>query len=85
MARGVLSGKSQRVAIMAFRDDRVHHRVLFLFHKLTRVMFADGLTKEGCLDQLLLRYATGKRKITLLENQAIRYQRANLHLEATEN
>eukprot|EP00959_Pyramimonas_sp_CCMP1952_P226463 4734987-Pyramimonas_sp.AAC.1 len=51
--RGIPSDKSQRVAIMTFREDRLHHRILSTLHVPTRVMLADGLIKEGWCDQLL--------------------------------
>ena len=47
-------------------------------------MVADGLTKEGWFDQLLIYCTTGKWKITLIEGQAVRQKRAILHPEASE-
>eukprot|EP00959_Pyramimonas_sp_CCMP1952_P438626 9182923-Pyramimonas_sp.AAC.1 len=82
--RGVPSDKSQTVAIMAFREDGVHHRIRSLLHVPTRVMLADGLTKEGWFDQLLLYCTTGQWKVTLIEGQAVRHKRAAQHPEATE-
>ena len=82
--RGVPSDKSQRVAIMALREDRVHHRIRSVLHVPTRTMLADGLTKEGWYDQLLTYCTTGKIKMVLLPDQAVRHKRASLHPEATE-
>jgi len=82
--RGVPSDKSQRVAIMALREDRVHHRIRSVLHVPTRTMLADGLTKEGWYDQLLVYCTTGKIKMVLLPDQAVRHKRASLHPEATE-
>ena len=82
--RGIPSDKSQRTAIMALRENRIHHHIRSLFHVPTRIMLADGLTKEGWFDQLLAYCTTGKWKITLVEGQAVRHKRATQHPEATE-
>ena len=82
--RGIPSDKSQRVAIMALREDRVRHRIRSLLHVPTRGMLADGLTKEGWFDLLLAFATTGKWKLTLLDGQAVRHKRAALQMGASE-
>eukprot|EP00959_Pyramimonas_sp_CCMP1952_P437240 9154703-Pyramimonas_sp.AAC.1 len=56
--RGIPSDKSQRVAIMALREDRVYHRIRSLLHVPERIMPASGITQEGWFDQL---YSTAPR------------------------
>eukprot|EP00959_Pyramimonas_sp_CCMP1952_P124488 2603116-Pyramimonas_sp.AAC.1 len=57
--RGIPSDKSQRVANMALREDRVHHRIRSQLHVPTIIVFADGPTKEGWFDQSLIDCTTG--------------------------
>eukprot|EP00959_Pyramimonas_sp_CCMP1952_P442041 9253767-Pyramimonas_sp.AAC.1 len=75
--RGTPPDKSQRVAIVALREDRVQHRIRSLLHVPARISLAHGVTKEGWFGQLLLMAPQAN-------DQAVRHKRAVQHPEATE-
>ena len=57
--RGVPSDKSQRLSILALREDRLSGRVSAMLHINTHAMLADGLTKGGTFPLLMEFMTTG--------------------------
>ena len=70
--KGLSSDKSQRLAIIALREDRMTRRIRAFIHVPTRTMLADGLTKIGTFENLLLFATTGRWKIDLVDGQFVR-------------
>ena len=81
--RGLSSDKSQRLAIMALREDRMAGRTRYFQHWPTRCMVADGLTKSGIFMQLLGLITTGILRMPLAEQRVRLRKRAPCH-EYTE-
>ena len=74
-AKGMASDKSQRVAVLALREDRMSGRLRFIMHWPTLAMLADGLTKSGLFLQLMRYCTTGFIGIPLKAEQYIRLRR----------
>ena len=70
--KGLSSDKSQRVAVLAIREDRMVGRIRFIMHWPTKAMVADGLTKAGSFPQMMHLLTTGKLYLPLDESQFIR-------------
>ena len=70
--KGLSSDKSQRVAILAVREDRMTGRIRFIMHWPTKAMVADGLTKLGAFPQLMHLLTTGYLHLPLDDSQFIR-------------
>lgn len=61
--KGLSNDKSQRLAILALREDRLLGRTRWMIHTPTKAMVADGLTKDGFFQQLLFLCTTGVFKL----------------------
>ena len=70
--RGLSSDKSQRIAVLALREERMTGRVRYLFHYPTASMLADALTKSGLFLQMMRFMTTG---FVLIEIKSDRYVR----------
>ena len=84
-ARGVSSDKSQRVAILALREDRMLGRVRYWLHFPTRAMIADALTKDGLFPQMMHYCTSGIVKLPLLAEQFVRLRRRHGTTTYTEH
>ena len=74
-SKGLASDKSQRVAVLALREDRMSGRLRWILHIPTVAMLADGLTKSGLFPQLMRYVTTGKVLFPLKPEQFIRLRR----------
>lgn len=70
--KGLSSDKSQRVAIMAIREDRMAGRIRYIQHWPTKAMVAGGLTKAGLFPQLMRLATSGYIRLPLAPDQWIR-------------
>ena len=70
--KGLSSDKSQRLAVLALREDRVTRRVRNFVHTPTATMLSDGLTKSGLFLRLMEFATTGIWKVELDQNNAVR-------------
>jgi hypothetical protein len=61
--KGLSNDKSQRLAILTLREDRLLDRTRWMIHTPTKAMVAYGLTKEGFFQQLLFLCTTGVFKL----------------------
>ena len=61
--KGLSNDKSQRLAVLSLREDRLVGRTRWMIHTPTKAMVADGLTKEGLFQQLLFLVTTGTFKL----------------------
>ena len=73
--KGLTSDKSQRIAILALREDRMCGRIRFLFHFPTIAMLADGLTKSGLFPQLMKYVTTGFFIVSVKAESFVRLRR----------
>ena len=62
--RGVPSDKSQRLAILSLREERLSGRIRLTMHGPTTIMTSDGLTKDGTYPQLMELLKTGHLNFT---------------------
>jgi hypothetical protein len=74
-SKGLASDKSQRVAVLALREDRMSGRIRFVMHWPTAGMLADGLTKSGVFPQLLRFCTCGMLFLPLKAEQFVRLRR----------
>ena len=74
-AKGLASDKSQRVAILALREDRMSGRLRYVMHFPTCAMLADSLTKTGLFLQMMMYCTSGVIKLPLKPDQYIRLRR----------
>ena len=70
--KGLSSDKSQRLAVLALREDRVTRRVRNFVHTPTATMLSDGLTKSGLFLRLMEFATTGLWKVELDAGSAVR-------------
>ena len=73
--KGVPNDKSQRLAIMVLREDRLAGRIRHFAHMPTANMLADGLTKVGVYPRLLHYCITGKWHLSGIADKPIRLKR----------
>ena len=57
--RGVPADKSQRLAVLSAREERITGRVRHFFHWPTDIMIADALTKVGVFPQMYMLLTSG--------------------------
>ena len=57
--KGVPSDKTQRLSILAIREDRLSRRIRHFLHVPTNAMIMDGLTKTGTYPELLRLLSSG--------------------------
>ena len=69
--KGLSSDKSQRLAVLALREDRVTRRVHNFIHTPTATMLSDGLTKSGVIMRRMEFATTGKWNADLLPDASI--------------
>ena len=62
--RGIPSDKSQRLAVLSIREDRLSGRTRAFFHWPTSIMLAGALTKPGTFPQMMRFLSTGVFEIT---------------------
>ena len=74
-SKGLASDKSQRVAVMALREDRMSGRLRYILHYPTAAMLADALTKSGIFLQIMRFCTTGIVALPLKADQWIRIRR----------
>ena len=84
-SKGLSSDKSQRVAILALREDRMSGRLRWIAHFPTAAMIADGLTKSGVFLQLMRFVTSGLILLPLKPDQFIRLRRRVARSTFTEN
>ena len=76
--RGVPADKSQRLAILSAREERMTGRIRHFFHFPTDIMLADELTKSGIYPQLLRFLTTGLLSLHSAKPVTVRTLRASL-------
>ena len=84
-SKGLSSDKSQRVAILALREDRMSGRLRWIMHFPAAAMIADGLTKSGVFLQLMRFVTSGLILLPLKPEQFILLRRRVARSKFTEN
>ena len=84
-SKGMAIDKSQRVAILALREDRMSGRLRWICHFPTAALIADGLTKSGLFLQLMRFVTSGLVLLPLKYDQWIRLRRRVARSDFTEN
>ena len=82
--KGLSTDKSQRLAIMALREDRMTGRVRCVVHVPPKAMLVDGMTKEGIFDMFLCFLTSGVWRVALRDDQWIRLRRRRPQAVYTE-
>jgi hypothetical protein len=82
--RGLTNDKTQRISIMALREDRLTGRCRRFTHVPTSSMLSDGLTKLGQFPLLLTFCTTGKWVLHVSEDKWIRVKVRSLKYDYTE-
>ena len=70
--KGLSSDKSQRLAVLALREDRITRRLRNFVHTPTATMLSDGLTKSGLFLRLMEFATTGIWNVELPTDAAVR-------------
>ena len=84
-ARGIPQDKTQRLAVLSLREERLSGRVRFFMHWPTNVMIADALTKTGKFDQLTDFLHDGVLRVDLMADKFITVRRLTSKPSYTED
>ena len=83
--KGVPSDKSQRLAVLSVREDRLAGRVRIFAHVPTECMIMDGLTKIGTFPELMRLISTGDYQVKTPNGKHISVRRLQRQDHISEN
>ena len=83
--KGVPTDKTQRLAVLSIREDRISGRVRNFIHVPTNCMVMDGLTKAGTFPELMRLISSGEYRITTLAGKCVSLKCRKRQQEYTED
>ena len=83
--KGIPTDKTQRLAILSVREDRLCGRVRNFIHLPTNAMVMDGLTKTGTFPELMRLISAGFFKVFSPSNKFVSMRIAKPKSQYTEN